>query len=216
LLNFIKTHHNPSSMQNNPAVILEAMDEFASQHDFLINIGNDKGRTVADIIAKHKPKIAVELGGYVGYSAILFAAQMRQVASDPDKVHLWSLEYDASFAAIATELIALAELQDLVTVVVGSADESLRKLKADGKVSSIDFLFLDHVEDLYEQDFRVAMDELGLLKTGAVIFADNVVRPGAPKYREHVRGRTDLRSEGVKGLIMPGEFDVGLIFDRDI
>jgi len=95
-----------------------------------------------------------------------------------------------------------------VSVVVGSADESLRKLKADSKLSSIDFLFLDHVEDLCEQDFKVAVDELKLLKTGAVIVADNVKVPGAPEYRKYVRSREDLRSEAVKGLIMPGELEV--------
>jgi len=35
-----------------------------------------------------------------------------------------------------------------------------------------------------------------------------VVRPGAPKYREFVRGKEGLRSEGVRGLIQPGDFEV--------
>ncbi|KAK5173862.1 uncharacterized protein LTR77_002543 [Saxophila tyrrhenica] len=209
LLAFIKAHPSFSSMQGNPSLILKAMDEYAYQQDFLINIGEGKGRILSDLIAKQKPKVLVELGGYVGYSAIHFAGQMLKAANNPSEVHLWSLEFDANFAAIASELIALAGLKDIVTVVVGSADETLRKLKSERKLSSIDFFFLDHVEDLYEQDFKVAMDELKLLGPGAVVVADNVVRPGAPKYREHVRSRSDVKSEGVKGLIMPGELEVG-------
>ncbi|KAK3055621.1 hypothetical protein LTR09_003542 [Extremus antarcticus] len=201
LLSFIKAHPNFETMQGNPTLVLQAMDEFAYQHDFLINIGEHKGKIVTDLIAKVKPKVLVELGGYVGYSAILKLPPLRT------SIYIWSLEFDANFAAIASELIKLAGLSDIVSVVVGSADESLRKLKADSKLSSIDFLFLDHVEDLCEQDFKVAVDELKLLKTGAVIVADNVKVPGAPEYRKYVRSREDLRSEAVKGLIMPGELE---------
>ena len=194
-------------MRGNPTQILRAIDEFANQQDFLINIGSDKGRIVTDIIAEEKPRIFVKLGCYLGYSAILFADQMRR-SRPGEHVQFWSLEFEARFAKIAEELIALAGLDGVVTVVVDPADESLRKLKADGILDHIDFLFLDHVEDLYERELKVAMDELKLLRPGACAVADNVVRPGAPKYREYVRNHEGLRSWGVKGLILPGEFEV--------
>lgn len=183
------------------------MDEFACQQDFLINIGSDKGYTVTKILSEEKPKVFVELGGYVGYSAIMFAEQMRRNADAAKTVRLWSLEFDPKFATIASEFIAIAGLSDIVTVVTGAADESLRKLNSDGKLDHIDFLFLDHVEDLYVQDFKVC-EELGLLKSGACVVADNVVMPGAPKYREHVRSHPKLKSWGVKGLIIPGDIEV--------
>ena len=41
-----------------------------------------------------------------------------------------------------------------------------------------------------------------------MIVADNLILPGAPKYREYVRGRKDLKSEAVKGLLMPGAVEV--------
>ena len=43
----------------------------------------------------------------------------------------------------------------MITVVVGSAADSLRKMKESKQVDHIDFLFLDHVEDLYKQDLQV-------------------------------------------------------------
>lgn len=113
------------------------------------------------------------------------------------------------FAAIATRLIDLTGLSDVVTVVVGSAEESLRKLKKEGKLTGLDLLFLDHVENLYVSDSKVC-EEIGLLKIGAVIMADNVVRPGAPEYRELVRSNPGLRSAGVRGLIQPGDLEVCL------
>jgi catechol O-methyltransferase len=78
------------------------------------------------------------------------------------------------------------------------------------------YRFLDHVEALYEQDLQVAMDELKLLGKGSTILADNVLRPGAPKYRDYVRGHTSLESRGIKGLIMPGEFEVSSLTTRGL
>jgi catechol O-methyltransferase len=162
-------------MQGNPTKILDAMDYFAAQQDFLIHIGSDKARVITDLVAKQKPKVLVELGGYVGYSAIFFANEMRRHFPDDKSVRVWSLEFDENFAKIASELIEMAGVKDIVTVVTGSAENSLRKLKQEGQVDHIEFLFLDHVEDLYEQDLKVAMDELQLLPAGSIVVADNVV-----------------------------------------
>ncbi|KAF2792487.1 S-adenosyl-L-methionine-dependent methyltransferase [Melanomma pulvis-pyrius CBS 109.77] len=206
LLVYIKGHPDFASMHHNPSKLLQAIDGFAYQQEFLINIGSNKGRIVSDLVAERKPKVLVELGGYIGYSAILFADQMRRNAATDSPPHLWSLEFEPRFAAIATELINIAGLSDIVTVVTGPAEESLRGFKTDGRLDHIDFLFLDHVETLYTQDLKVC-EELGLLKSGGIVVADNVVRPGAPEYRDYVRGHPGLKSWGIKGLIMPGEFE---------
>lgn len=50
-------------------------------------------------------------------------------------------------------------------------------------------------------------EELGLFSKGTVVVADNVVRPGAPEYREFVQGHPGLKSEGVQGLIQPGDLE---------
>lgn len=42
----------------------------------MISIGAHKAGIMADLIAKEKPATVVELGGYLGYSAILFADAM--------------------------------------------------------------------------------------------------------------------------------------------
>lgn len=148
----------------------------------------------------------MELGGYLGYSAILFADAMRR-SNPSQQLRVFSLELSAEFSSIARELIQLAGLSDIITVVTGPAEESLRKLHAQGTLTSLDFLFLDHGEELYPADFKVCED-LGLLHKGAVIAADNVVRPGAPEYRKLVRSHSKLQSTGVMGLIQPGDFEV--------
>lgn len=208
LLKFMRNHPDLQQLRNNPSRVLQAMDEFSAKHDFLINIGSDKGRIVTDLIARKKPKRLVELGGYVGYSSILFADRMRK--SNPG-AQLWSLEFNPEFVKIITEMVDLAGLQDTVSVVSGPADASMRMLKSEGQLDHIDMLFLDHVEDLYEQDLKVAMDELALLRSGATIVADNVLYPGAPEYRKYVRGHNGLSSKGVKGRVVPGNIMVGLV-----
>jgi catechol O-methyltransferase len=187
--------------------MLDAIDEFSAKRDFLISIGGHKSGVLSDLISKEKPKVVVELGGYLGYSAILFANAMRREQQSTEGLRVWSLEMNSEFASIAREVIALAGLSDIVTVVVGTAAESLKKLKDDGRLSKLDLLFIDHEEELYVADFKVC-EELSLLKKGTIIVADNVVRPGAPEYRELVRSIPNLKSEGVRGLIQPGDFEV--------
>lgn len=205
LLQYMRKHPDLDQLRNNPTRVLEAIDDFSAQHNFLVTIGTEKGKVITDVIAKEKPEVMAELGSYVGYSAILFVNEMRK--HQPD-AHLWSLEFEPEFADIIREMVTLAGLQDHVTVVVGAADESMRKLKADGKIDTIDMLFLDHVEDLYVQDLKVAMDELVLLKGGSTIAADNVLMPGAPAYKKYVKGHPRLSTKSVKRMITPIQIEV--------
>ncbi|KAL7785555.1 S-adenosyl-L-methionine-dependent methyltransferase [Trichoderma ceciliae] len=206
LLCFILSHPGLEDMRGSPSKLLSAIDEFSTKHDFLISIGGHKANVLSDLVTKEKPRTLVELGGYLGYSAILFADSMRRNGIPGQRLCVWSLEMSAEFSSIARELVQLAGLSDIVTVVTGPAGESLRKLHKEGALTNIDFLFLDHVEDLYVPDFKVC-EELGLLQKGAVIAADNVVKPGAPEYRNLVRNHPRLQSTGVRGLIQPGDLE---------
>jgi len=144
----IKQQADALRLQGSPSAILQAMDDFSDHQDLLISIGSDKARILKDMVVKQKPRVIVELGSYVGYSAILLGESMRLAASGAEAIHLWSLEYNPGFAAIANELVAIAGLSDVVTVITGAAEASLRKLVADKQLVQIDLLFLDHDENL--------------------------------------------------------------------
>lgn len=194
-------------MKGNPKKIIQAIDHFGCNEQLLITIGRDKGRVMADLIREHKPRTMVELGGYVGYSAIFFADELRS-ACPGQRVHYWSLELHSEFAEIARELIEIAGLSDIVTVVVGFSSDSLRQLKKDGQLDQIDVLYLDHNEgELYVKDTSLG-EELALFRPGSHIVADNCLIPGAPAYRAYVRGNAKFESKGVKGLTIPGELEV--------
>ncbi|KAF7308283.1 hypothetical protein HMN09_00676300 [Mycena chlorophos] len=211
LLDWIYARPDLEQLRNNPAAICAAMDDFAAQHDFLINIGPDKARPVVDMINTNKPRTFVEMGGYVGYSAIAFGHALR--STGVEGVRLWSLEFSPLFAAITMNLVDLAGLSDVVKVVTGAAADSVRRLVREGRLERIDMLFLDHVEDLYHEDLQVC-EQLGLLKSGACIVADNVLRPGAPKYREYVNASSTLETKVTKGLIVPGDFEDEVWFSQ--
>ena len=123
----------------------------------------------------------MELGGYVGYSTILFANAMRARGGK----QYYSLENSPEFAAVIMALVDLAGLRDMVRVVVGKADASIRRLAASGAIDHVDLLFLDHVKPLYVADLKLC-EQLGLIRPGSILAADNIIKPGNPLYLEYV------------------------------
>jgi catechol O-methyltransferase len=194
-------------MRGRPERILQIIDDFAGEQDFLYNLGSHKGMLLRQIIAQTKATSVIELGGYVGYSAILAADEMTKHTIDRAAIRLWSLEIDANYAAIASRLVELAGLDDIVKVVVGEARSSLQYLVEQRLVLSADVILLDHPEELYLPDFQLC-ESLHLFHQSTIIVADNVARPGAPEYRTYVRAQPHFSSIGVRGLLMPGEFEV--------
>ena len=216
LVQAIKASPDFNSIKGNPTKVLAAIDEFSNQKDFLANIGSDKGRTVSNMIMSEKPLTLVECGGFVGYSAIFFADAMKKAlttASKAEDIHVWSIEVNQSFVDTARELVDIAGLSKNVTIVNGASGEALQRLHDEGHLKNIDLLFLDHVEALYKSDLDLAI-QLGLIKAGALVIADNIIMPGAPEYKAYVNTDPKFESCGVSGLLMPGEIPVSIsLFD---
>jgi catechol O-methyltransferase len=196
-------------MRGSPSAVLSAFDEYAGHEEFLINIGQDKAQILTRMIIEKKPKTFVEIGGYLGYSAVVIADAMQKAlpSMSPRSLRVFSLELDPLCAAIAMNIVDLAGLSDIVKVITGPASESLGRLVAETVLETVDMLLIDHREDMYVPEFQTC-EQLGLLQEGTIIVADNVVRPGAPEYRDMVRNHPRLESYGVRALIMPGEFEV--------
>ncbi|KAH7311829.1 catechol O-methyltransferase [Rhexocercosporidium sp. MPI-PUGE-AT-0058] len=170
------------SLRDSPAKILEAIDEFARSQKYLMNVGEDKGRIVTEIIRNTKPNIMVELGGYCGYSTILFADAMREVGGKK----YFCLERSPKFAHNIEVLIGFAGLSGVVEVVVGPSNESTKSLHESKKLSKIDMMFLDHYKPAYTTDLKLCVS-LGLIGKGTTLAADNVIKPGNPPYLKYVR-----------------------------
>lgn len=98
----------------------------------------------------------------------------------------FSLERNPEFGAVISSLVDLAGLGDVVKVVVGSSDASIKRLHASGDLKHIDMMFLDHYKPAYKTDLKLC-EELKLVSPGSVLAADNVIKPGNPPYLEYVR-----------------------------
>ncbi|KAI9783862.1 MAG: hypothetical protein M1816_001163 [Peltula sp. TS41687] len=186
LLHFVYGHPSINNIRGSPSAVLKAIDEYGRTTKFLMNVGEDKGKIVTDLIAEVRPRIMVELGGYVGYSALLFGDAMRKAGGE----RYFSLERNPVFAAVIMSLVDLAGLSDVVKVVVGPSDESIRRLHADKVIQRIDMMFLDHYKPAYTQDLKLC-EELRLIAPGSVLAADNVICPGNPPYLEYVRSSVE-------------------------
>ncbi|KAI8955793.1 S-adenosyl-L-methionine-dependent methyltransferase [Xylaria longipes] len=190
LLQFVLDHPDVEQFKGNPQKVLDAIDEFGRTRKYLMNVGEYKSKTVVGLIKARKPQVMVELGGYVGYSAIAFATALREAGGNI----YYSLEKNPGFGKVITKLVDLAGLGDMVKVVVGSSSESLRQLHADGALAHIDLLFLDHYKPLYTDDLKIC-EELGLIQVDTILAADNVVKPGNPQYLEYVRSSVRKKRE---------------------
>ncbi|KAK8133363.1 hypothetical protein PG984_005375 [Apiospora sp. TS-2023a] len=190
LLHFMYSHPKLEELRGNPQKVLDAIDEYGRTQKYLMNIGEYKSKTVVELIQKEKPQVMLELGGYVGYSAIAFGAAVREAGGK----RYFSLEKSPEFGAVIAMLVDLAGLSDVVKVIVGSSSDSLRRLQKTGQVKHIDLLFLDHYKPLYTEDLKLC-EELELVGPGSVYAADNVVKPGNPPYLEYVRSTVEQKRQ---------------------
>jgi len=156
-----------------------------------MNIGPKKGKLITDLIARIKPQTMIELGGFVGYSAILFGDAVRRAGG---KRYL-SLEQNPEFAAVANLLVDLAGLKDFVKIIVGPSSRALHELYVSGEIGEkIELLFLDHHKAMYTVDLKLC-EHYGLIRPGSVLAADNVIVPGAPEYLDYVRSSVQRKRE---------------------
>lgn len=183
-------HQSIADIRGSPSRVLQAIDEYGRTKKYLMNVGDDKGRIVADLIGTVKPQVMVELGGYVGYSALLFGDALRKAGGK----RYFSLERNPEFAAVIMSLVDLAGLGDVVKVVVGSSADSIQRLHTAGALEHIDLMFLDHYKPAYTTDLQLC-EHLKLVTPGTVLVADNVISPGNPPYLEYVRSSVQKKRE---------------------
>ncbi|KPJ34494.1 methyltransferase [Burkholderia multivorans] len=133
-----------------------------------INVAPNQGKLLQLLATIRGARRILEVGTLGGYSTIWLARAL------PPGGRLATLELNPAHAAVATQNIARAGFADVVSVVVGSAKDSLARLIADGE-APFDFIFIDADKD----NNRAYLDAaLKLSRPGTVIVVDNVVRRG--------------------------------------
>ncbi|OLY79346.1 O-methyltransferase MdmC [Smittium mucronatum] len=130
-------------------------------------ISPTQGQVISTLISAIRPKRVLELGCFVGNSALWIAEGLSKVPGK--KGHLWTCEIDPKMAAFATENVEM--VGDLVTVVNSSAQEFLDSW--DAKVQ-FDFIFIDADKGGYISYYETILSR-NLLSHSGIILVDNVL-----------------------------------------
>jgi predicted O-methyltransferase YrrM len=127
-----------------------------------------QGKLLHLLARVHRARRILEIGTLGGYSSIWLA---RAIAPSG---RLVTLELEPRYAEVASANIERAGLSSLVTIRVGPALDSLDQLIAEGG-EPFDLVFIDADKESTPEYFTRALE---LVRPGAVIVVDNVVRDG--------------------------------------
>ena len=172
--------------KNNPKSILQTIDNFVLESgQFLMNVGPEKGEILRDHLVKSKPNNVIELGTFIGYSAVLISSTIGE------KSKLTSIDSDSHSIEIAKELINFAGLDDKVNFMHGNAEEIIPELNFNA-----DFVFIDHAKKKYLSDLKLLEREEIIIKN-CTVFADNVgiFKDEMVEYFDHVRDSGKYQSQ---------------------
>lgn len=166
--------------------VLAALDRYAYEKSFLVNVGDEKGALLDAAVRRADPRLVLELGTYCGYGAL-------RIAAAAPTARVVSVELSAANAAVAQRIWTHAGVADRVSCVVGTIGDggtTLEVLQTGHGFGpgTLDLLFIDHDKDAYLPDLLAIVDR-GWLHPGAVVVADNVGFPGSPKYRAYMAGQ---------------------------
>lgn len=165
-----------------PQSILREIERHG-ERSFIPVIGPKKGKILDNVVRKVKPGTVLEVGTFIGYSAIRMARLV------PKHSRIVSLEIDGNSAQIAKRNIGRAGLSDKVQVIVGDAKNIMPTLEG-----PFDIVFLDAEKSEYLTYLKLAE---GKLHKGSVVVADNagVFAKEMANYLGYVRNSGLYRSK---------------------
>ena len=138
--------------------ILRVIEQVSEKRNLPI-IGPIKGKVLDDVVIQTKPKVILEIGTLVGYSAIRMSRFLTSGA------RIVCVEISKSFAEEAQDNISKAGVSDMIQIIVGDAEEVIPNLK-----ETVDLLFLDAEKTHYLSYLNLAER---MLHKGTKIVADN-------------------------------------------
>ena len=204
---YVVENSRPGDIQH----IIDTIDKFCWTKQWLMNIGDRKGLILDQAIQTRQPKTVLELGRislsptnkhlslfpsgtFLGYSSL------RIISHLADDALLVTIEADSQSAAVARSIHQHAGVVDRIKIINDYTENVIPHLSKDFKVDSFDFIFIDHFKDVYLRDLKM-LEEVGLIKSGTMIVADNVIYPGAPDYLEYIRNNPNYSTKMYEEMI---------------
>jgi predicted O-methyltransferase YrrM len=168
--------------------VLREIEEMGKK-SFIPSIGPVKGKILAEVVQKLKPRKILEVGALYGYSAILIAK------NSPAKAEITTVEKNPEHVRMTEQNVERARLEDQIKVIQGDAMEILSKLPG-----PFDLVFLDAEKTQYLDYLKAVEDKL---HQGSVVVADNVgvFQDQMQNYLHYVRNTGRYRSRTVDTLL---------------
>ncbi|HEV2118607.1 MAG TPA: class I SAM-dependent methyltransferase [Candidatus Bathyarchaeia archaeon] len=175
--------------RSDPADVVLKEIEAIGERSFIPSIGPVKGKILAEIVKRARPKRILEVGALYGYSAILMTK------NSPPEVEIISVEKSPEHVRIASENIKRAKMQDKIRLIEGDGRTELLKLSG-----NFDLVFLDAEKTQYLAYLKAIEKNLHI---GSVIVADNVgiFKDQMEDYLDYVRKRGLYKSRTVETLL---------------
>ena len=174
---------------SDPAETVLREIEAIGKRSFIPSIGPVKGKILAEIVRKVRPKRILEVGALYGYSAVLMAK------NSPPKAEIISVEKNPEHVRMAIENIKRANMEGRIRVIQGDGVTELKRLSG-----SFDLVFLDAEKTEYLAYLKAIEKNL---HKGSVIVADNVgiFKDQMEDYLEYVRKKGPYKSRTVETLL---------------
>ena len=184
-------HVKANAPAGDVSAMLAALDDYGINHEFLMNVGPEKGPLLQEKIRNLPTGASVlECGCFCGYSSILIGSVL------PDGGKLIGIEVNSDSVDVARQMVEYANLSDRVEIILGSSADVIPTLEG-----PFDLIFLDHWKDLYKPDL-LALEANNLLKPGSIVFADNVGPHFNPEeYLDYVRSCGHYDTEYIESHI---------------
>lgn len=171
-------------MTKRARAMLSQMDR-ATRRWYLPIIGRTKGRFLARLIERERPRQALEIGALIGYSTILIAGSL------PPRGRLISVEVSPYLARVTEGNVEAAGVKPRVRVIAGDARRVIPFLR-----ERFHFVLIDAAKEEYLDYLRAVEPRLA---RGALVVADNtkIFRRELRSYLSHVRtsGRYSSREQ---------------------
>ncbi|XP_054748437.2 catechol O-methyltransferase A-like [Lytechinus pictus] len=179
------------AQRGNPDSAMSAFDRFNNERQWTWCLGPAKAKIIGHIIKERQPLACLELGTFVGYSAINAARNL------PKGARYICVEPNEQYAKVCRKIVEFTGLDDTIHIMEGYSHDVIKQLGAQPQKAEFDFFFFDHQKSVYKSDLLL-MEKENLIRPGNVVIADNVITSGAPDYLEYVRSSPKYRSEFIE------------------
>lgn len=150
-------------------LLRELREETARDPMARMQIAPEQGQFMALLIRLMGARQVIEVGTFTGYSSLCIAEAL------PDGGHLLCCDVNEKWTSMARRYWQRAGVDDRITLMIASAQQTLQNLISEGKGGGYDAVFIDADKENYATYYEMSLE---LLRPGGLIMIDNVLWGG--------------------------------------